>query len=128
MTTPHSDIRIFVFGSNHLGIHGAGAALHARKHHGAILGVGEGAQGTSYALPTKKTPYISLSLAEIEQHVQAFLKHARAHPELTFEVTAVGCGRAGHDAADIAPMFADAPDNCLLPAQFIEQLSPGPRP
>lgn len=32
--------RIFVFGSNLAGRHGAGAALYARQHHGAIYGRG----------------------------------------------------------------------------------------
>ena len=40
---------VFVFGSNLAGRHGKGAALHARKHHGAIYGQGAGLQGSSYA-------------------------------------------------------------------------------
>ena len=47
---------IFVFGSNLRGIHGKGAALHAKQKHGAVQGVGEGLRGNSYALPTKKRP------------------------------------------------------------------------
>ena len=47
---------IFVFGSNLKGIHGAGAALFARTHCGAVLGQGEGLQGQSYALPTCDGP------------------------------------------------------------------------
>lgn len=34
--------RVFVFGSNLAGRHGAGAALEARLRHGAIYGCGEG--------------------------------------------------------------------------------------
>jgi len=45
--------KIFVFGSNLAGRHGKGAALHARKHYGAIYGQGWGRQGNSYAIPTK---------------------------------------------------------------------------
>ena len=44
-----------------------------------------------------------------------FLAYARAHPELTFEVTRVGCGLAGYTDADIAPLFKGAPSNCTLP-------------
>jgi hypothetical protein len=36
---------IFVFGSNLAGRHGKGAALYARKHHGAVYGKGLGRMG-----------------------------------------------------------------------------------
>ena len=51
--TKLEDGEVFVFGSNKAGIHGAGAALVARNNFGAILGVGVGASGSSYAIPTK---------------------------------------------------------------------------
>ncbi len=107
---------IFVFGSNLAGRHGRGAAWYARKHHGAIPGVGEGIQGTSYAIPTKSATLQPLPLEEIEQYVQKFLKYAREHPQLLFQVTRVGCGLAGYQDAQIAPFFRDAPDNCMLPS------------
>jgi hypothetical protein len=44
---------IFVFGSNLKGVHGKGAALHAKEKHGARYGVGSGPTGTAYAIPTK---------------------------------------------------------------------------
>lgn len=50
------DDAVFCFGSNKLGIHGAGAALYAKNNHGAVQGQGEGRQGNSYAIPTKDTP------------------------------------------------------------------------
>ena len=46
-------MHIFVFGSNTEGRHGAGAALYARQHHGAIYGQARGLQGNSYAIVTK---------------------------------------------------------------------------
>lgn len=51
-----------MFGSNRQGIHGKGSALEAKKHWRAIYGQGEGRQGNSYGIPTKETPYITLSL------------------------------------------------------------------
>lgn len=118
---------IFVFGSNLAGRHGAGAALWAKENRGAIYGVGEGLQGRSYAIPTKdgrnrriplSDPAQTLPLAQIAQHVAAFLEFARRHPKATFDVTPVGCGKAGYSPAQIAPMFKDAPDNCHLPPEF----------
>lgn len=120
---PH---QIFVFGSNLSGIHGAGAALAARLHYGAILGVPRGPTGRSYALPTVKHNVAGpLTLAQIQEEVQTFLEYARANPRQDFFVTRVGCGLAGHKDADIAPMFAKAPINCSLPdtwASYLETL------
>lgn len=56
---------IFVFGPTLAGRHGKGAALHARKHHGAIYGQDEGLQGTSYAIPTKDARLNALPLDNI---------------------------------------------------------------
>ena len=106
---------IFVFGSNRAGRHGKGAALTALQKHGAIYGQGEGRQGDSYAIPTKGLTLEPLSVYAINLSVVRFLVYATAHPELTFQVTRIGCGLAGYTDAQIAPMFADAPVNCQLP-------------
>ena len=109
---------VFVFGSNLAGIHGAGAALYARKHHGAILGKGIGLQGSSYAIPTKDEHIKTLPLSTIKKHVKDFIQFANEHPEMTFKVTRIGCGLAGYKDEDIAPMFWDAPINCKLPDEW----------
>lgn len=103
---------IFVFGSNRLGVHGAGAARFARLQHGAIYGQGEGLQGASYALPTKRTPYVTLELSEIREHIERFKAFAASRLDLTFYVTPVGCGLAGYDQRHIKPLFEPLPPNC----------------
>lgn len=113
MSTP-----VFVFGSNLFGIHGSGAALHAYKEKGAMWGKGEGHFGDSYALPTKVSPRVFMPLERVAYHVNNFKRYARSRPELTFQVTAVGTGLAGHKIKDIGPLFADAPDNCILCDEF----------
>ena len=40
---------------------------------------------------------------------------AREHPELTFWLTRVGTGIAGHDERLVAALFADAPPNVVRP-------------
>jgi hypothetical protein len=113
-------MRIFVFGSNLLGIHGAGAAKEARGRWGARMGRGEGLmvnlQDKSrgcYAIPTKVNPKIRLSLAKIEGHIHDFLRFARACENgEVFLITRIGCGLAGFTDDQIAPLFAGAPDNC----------------
>ncbi len=112
--------QVFVFGSNRAGIHGAGAALYARKDLGALQGVGEGLLPTAdkpgcYALPTKDENIQTLPLEEIRKHVDKFIEVAWERKDLSFFVTRVGCGLAGLQDKDIAPMFALAPPNCELP-------------
>ena len=109
---------IFVFGSNLSGIHGAGAAHYARHHHGAVLGVGKGPQGTSYALPTKGINISFMPLAEVEVHIDAFKDFAMDHPNVEFQVTQVGCGLAGFTKEQIAPLFKSSPSNCYFDLEW----------
>jgi hypothetical protein len=109
---------VFVFGSNLAGRHGKGAALYALHKHDAVYGQGVGLQGNSYAIPTKDAQLRTLPLDAIQHYVEQFKTFAADHPELTFEVTAIGCGLAGYRPSQIAPMFANAPANCLVPAEF----------
>jgi len=117
---------ILVFGSNLAGRHDAGAALLARERHGAICGQAMGRQGRSYAIPTQDAQRRPLALWEIAAHVVGFVDYARAHPELTFDLTAVGCDTGDYEPDQIARMFAPAPCNVMMPQEFAEQL-PGRR-
>lgn len=109
---------IFVFGSNIQGMHGGGAAWYAKEHFGAQWGVGEGLTGRSYALPTMEGE------ASLAHAVSNFIVCAREHKELTFLVTAVGCGIAGYTPKEVAPLFKDATslENVFLPQVFWEFL------
>lgn len=107
--------QIFVFGSNLAGRHGKGAALYARQHHGAVYGQGNGLWGRSYAIPTKDVYLRPLPLETIQFYVEVFIDVARRHPEMNFNVTRIGCGLAGYQDHQIAPMFKGAPLNCNLP-------------
>lgn len=108
-------LRVFVFGSNQLGRHGRGAAADAVRFHGAVAGIGSGPFGESYAIPTKDRDLRPLPLCAIAESVRAFKDFAAAHPAQEFEVTRLGCGLAGYADTEIAPLFADAPVNCVLP-------------
>lgn len=109
---------IFVFGSNLAGRHGKGAALTARREWGALYGEGEGRTGRAYAIPTKDAQLRTLPLWDISVSVARFIEYARAHPELDFLVTRIGCGLAGYADAQVAPFFAGAPANCQLPEEW----------
>jgi hypothetical protein len=107
---------IFVFGSNAAGFHGGGAARQAMQW-GAVWGQGAGLQGQTYAIPTMFD-----TVAAIKPYVDTFLNFAKAHPELKFLVTEIGCGIAGFTPGDIAPLFRSAIDenikNVYLPESF----------
>jgi hypothetical protein len=114
---PHGG-EVFVFGSNQQGIHGAGAALAAARDYGAVWGRGIGRMGHSFAIPTKATPWNSLTLEEIRPGVDRFIRHARNHPDEQFFVTRVGCGLAGFSDQAMANLFALAPTNCSFAEQW----------
>ena len=100
---------IFVFGSNLEGVHGKGAALEAKKKHGAEEGVGEGLTGNSYALPTKETPARTkrqIDLHNLGEYISEFVWFMNDHPEMVFHITDLGTGEAGYKPEEIADMFA----------------------
>ncbi len=95
---------IFVFGSNIHGAHGGGAAWYLT--------------GRTYALPTMEGE------ASMAHAVERFISCAKEHPELTFLVTAVGCGIAGYTPQQVAPLFKEALslENVYLPQVFMQIL------
>ena len=113
-----ADNEIFVFGSNIHGSHGGGAAWFAHKQFGAEWGVGEGLTGRTYALPTMEGE------ASMKRAVDRFIACAKEHPELTFLVTAIGCGIAGYTPNEVAPLFKEATslENVYLPQMFWDNL------
>lgn len=126
---------VFVFGANKEGRHGAGAALYANKHFGAIYGkgVGFGFENKSYAIPTRKFiknsqgewELITMSLTEISPYIDNFLKIVSVYKDKTFLITPIGTGYAGIKVEDIAQMFEKAMtmNNVTLPESFINILT-----
>jgi hypothetical protein len=128
--------QVFVFGSNLAGRHGKGGAAVAKEQFGAQPGVGPGRQGQSYGIPTKdgrplpgiprpsfNDPKQTLPLAAIKPFVDDFIEYAKAHPDEQFFVTRIGCGLAGYEDKEVAPMFAAAPSNCSFPQDWKPWLS-----
>lgn len=106
---------IFVFGSNLAGHHAGGAARIAFNRFGAVWGQGEGLQGNSYAIPTMQG-----GVETIKPYVDKFIEFAEYEKALTFYVTKIGCGIAGFEIKDIAPLFRNAYylPNVILPIEF----------
>lgn len=118
---------IFVFGSNTAGRHGKGAAKTAMGW-GAVYGQGEGLQGRTYGIPTVNAMITNkLSLDKIQGYVDNFIEFAKSQPHMTFLVTEIGCGLAGWEVKDIAPLFKGAVDvqNIHLPKKFWRILNHG---
>ena len=107
---------IFVFGSNIRGQHNGGAAHAALVKHGAIMGQAEGLQGSSYAIPTT-----GVSMKTMSEAVQRFCQFVQEHPEMQFQLTAIGCGHAGYVPEQVAPLFVSIKDasNVLFPPEFV---------
>ena len=84
----------------------------ALRKFGAIMGQGVGLQGQSYAIPTMQG-----GVETIRPYVDEFIAFAKAHPELTFLVTRIGCGIAGFTDEEISPLFSKAHniENIVLP-------------
>ena len=113
------DNEIFVFGSNLDGHHGGGAARTAKEKFGAVWGQGSGLQGQSYGIPTMHG-----GVDDIKPYVDEFIAFAIENPELTFLVTRVGCGIAGFQDDEMAPLFKKAMEveNIWLPQSFFDVL------
>lgn len=110
---------IFVFGSNLSGHHAGGAARVALNRFGAVWGQGEGLQGNSYAIPTMQG-----DIDTIQPYVDRFIEFAEYEKALTFYVTKIGCGIAGFEIKDIAPLFRNAYNlpNVILPIEFVDYI------
>lgn len=72
-------------------------------------------QGQSYAIPTMQG-----NVETIKPYVDDFIEFAKAYPELSFFVTRIGCGIAGFNDEQIAPLFDGAYNlkNVILPMKF----------
>ena len=110
---------IFVFGSNLAGHHMGGAARVANIKFGAEWGVGIGLTGQSYAIPTMQG-----GVETIRPYVDEFIEFANQHQNMKFLVTRIGCGIAGFNDEDIAPLFRKAlpVSNIYLPQKFYDIL------
>lgn len=125
--TELNDNEVMVFGANAEGSHWGGAARVAYEKFGAVWGEGIGKFGRSYAIPTLIFPTTTtgkvtkMPIEAIDDCVKDFIKYATEHPELTFYVTPIGCGIAGFQPEEIAPLFFDALllENVYLPQSFI---------
>ncbi|WP_019025314.1 MULTISPECIES: DUF4326 domain-containing protein [unclassified Thioalkalivibrio] len=119
---------VMTFWSDLAGRHGRGAALFAKRNLGADESVTRGPSGSSYAIPAKDDRLRPLPLEQIHEEVQAFIRHARAHPEIPFQVARSGRGLMSYSDEQVAALFAGAPMNVDLPGVWRRALAPESTP
>jgi hypothetical protein len=116
--------QVIVFGSNYAGIHGAGLARDVHQALGFPMGLGFGfnEEMNAFAFATKDKNIKTLSLEEIETLVDVLEYNIKNDSNLHFLITEVGCGLAGYEPKDIAPLFRDISKlpNVSLPKRFWE--------
>lgn len=109
---------VFVFGSNLAGQHSAGAARTALEHFGAVMGVGRGWSGQSYAIPTMNEHLQQMPLSQIQHYIDDFKIYTKNHSKNKYFITSLGCGIAGYKVEEIAPMFKGISRNVIFPQSF----------
>jgi hypothetical protein len=106
---------VFVFGSNGIGSHAAGAAKIAHEEFGYPIGVSTGLVGQAYGIDTMGRK------EKMKEDIDNFIDTARQMPAVTFYLTRIGCGIAGYTDSEVALMFSDAPSNVILPSGWAIQ-------
>lgn len=118
MITEIKEGEVFVFGSNYAGNHAGGAARQAHDDFGAEMGIGEGLTGACYAFPTLESDMNRRGRRGLEMSRNRLYSTARALPDMQFLLTKVGCGIAGYPEDEMKSLFADAPENVILPEDW----------
>ena len=105
---------VFVFGSDQNGL----------DNFGAEYGNEFGLQGQSFAIPTLDGNFNELSIGEIKSYVDKFIEFSIENNNLYFMVTEIGCGIAGFNVCDVAPLFRKTIElkNIYLPKSFYDFL------
>lgn len=60
-----------------------------------------------------------IPLKQIQTTVKLFFKDASLYPHLTFILTRIGCGFAGYDDSQIAPLFNNPLSNMIVPKAWL---------
>lgn len=110
---------VFVFETNLAGNLDHGIPRLAAVGYGAQPGLGSGASGRAFALPTANSQGRPLSVEVVRSYVLDFMNYAQARPEVTFRLGLIGQNLGPADRERILPFFEDAPKNCQLPASWL---------
>jgi ribosomal protein L24 len=111
----------FVFGSNDKGIHGKGAALDAKTFYGAAKFHGRGFTGKCYAIATKDKDFVRHRIEDVSAQIRHLITVegvTEENKKLKFLVTRVGCGYAGFTDEQMAPLWANSPENFYFPPEW----------
>lgn len=104
---------IFVFGSNLAGMHLGGSAYQAVRDFGAIIGLGVGMQGQSYAIPTLDDRFQKMELITIGKYLQQLAEYAELRKDKVFLLTKVGQGIANFSEEEMESIMPKFPSNVI---------------
>ena len=121
-TRPHEPT--YVFGADMSGDFTQGSAAIAARLYGADTEVGVGPSGHAYAIPYRNSDGEVLGFAALGNQIAAFLSHARAHPEESFQVARFACESGASDDATMIRHFSHVPPNCQLPGLWQRLIDP----
>jgi len=91
--------------------------------HGARRGCSEGIQGASYAIPLLDSRSNPLPLHRIALFTHRFLQYASGQAATDYHLGDLA-HESGYPCRHLAPLFASAPVNCLLPVSWHDTLKP----
>jgi hypothetical protein len=77
-----------------------------------------GINGQNYCIPIKNDNGRLISINQIKTYIENFIEYANENPEISFQVTEIACSENEYNSFQIAPLFKNAPLNCLLPAHW----------
>src|ERR1700761_9315745 len=122
------DGEVFIYGSNLLGINGAGSAGFARYKLQVEEGIGFGRNTKkAFAFPTVKTPGgPRLNWDAIHLFMQMTFKYIESHKDEIFYMTKIGTGIAGISISEMKSHFncfyrKDKHTNVVYPLEFHEE-------
>lgn len=104
---------VIIFGSNTAGKHYGGLAKQCVEDFGAIIGIGFGRQGQSYAIPTLDHNFEKMPLEVIKHYLSELADYANLYRGEKFYLTAIGTGIAGFDPQEIESIMPNFPSNVI---------------
>jgi hypothetical protein len=105
---------LLVYPTNSTGEYRRGIAFHAVQSYAAKLGVVNAYDGWSYAIETKDKDGNALDLRTMKRNIDILISKAIKDNQYIFKVPSFHL----YKTEDIAPMFALAPKNMVLPRKY----------
>jgi hypothetical protein len=120
LTTTDYSRPILVFATNSVGDYRKGVVHIAAQKYGYTMGQGlcDGIVGNSWPLPTRCAKNIPLAPNDLKKYIDRLIKCAWGYDNLNKNVVFKITSFPSHKTEEVAPMFALAPKNMVLPYKY----------